>query len=198
MSVWLQGLDTQIFLLINRVWTHPWLDLFFVNITNLHHQKSLMYVLVPIGLAGWWLSKRKHAITVFFVLALTAALCDAFSYRALKPAVARPRPHHHIDSQAQVRVPYKPKSHSFPSNHAVTGFALARMVTWYHPGAHLWAWLAAGLVAYSRVYVGVHYPGDVIGGGIIGWLIATLLIKLVITRFYFLLPIYGYKRKLKK
>ncbi|MCB0385635.1 MAG: phosphatase PAP2 family protein [Bdellovibrionales bacterium] len=206
---WLQQADAKLFHLINNDLSHSALNTFFVAITNLHHQKIFMWGVVPAVLMGWWWFKRSHAIKVLVVMGLVAGLCDALSYRGLKPAFARPRPHQLAALQAReglpsngalapvVRVPYWPKSYSFPSNHALTGFALARLITWYHPTAHIWAWLVVGLVAYSRVYVGVHYPGDVVGGALIGWLIATLLIKWVITRFYFLLPIYGYKSSRK-
>lgn len=207
MLEWLQRLDAHLFFLINHQVTHSQLDGFFTGITNLHHQPAFAYGAAPVILLWWAWRQRSYAIKVFIVLGLVAGLCDSFSYRAIKPAVGRLRPHqayalgakfHSLKAPPELRVPYGPKSLSFPSNHALSGFALARILTWYHPTAHLWAWLVAGLVAYSRVYVGVHYPSDVVGGALLGLLVASILIRFVFRRFFFLLPFHeggGYRTR---
>jgi membrane-associated phospholipid phosphatase len=97
-------------------------------------------------------------------LALTSALVNA----VLKPLWGRRRPErvkHRVPFARRVRMP---KTRSFPSGHAASGFAFATGVASAAPvpGGLLTA--LAALVAYSRVHTGVHYPSDVVAGAVIG------------------------------
>ena len=67
------------------------------------------------------------------------------------------------------------KDASFPSEHATTAFALAAGIAVYRLRFGMVLLLLASVVAFSRVYVGVHYPGDVVGGAILGISIAAVL-----------------------
>jgi membrane-associated phospholipid phosphatase len=72
-----------------------------------------------------------------------------------------------------------PHSGSFPSGHATSAFACATVIAWQAPRLAFPSFLLAGAIAWSRVYVGVHWPLDVLGGGGLGILIATALLMLV-------------------
>jgi membrane-associated phospholipid phosphatase len=72
-----------------------------------------------------------------------------------------------------------PHSGSFPSGHATSAFACATVIAWFAPRFAFPAFLLAGAIAWSRVYVGVHWPLDVFGGADLGILIATALLTLV-------------------
>jgi undecaprenyl-diphosphatase len=73
-----------------------------------------------------------------------------------------------------------PHSGSFPSGHATAAFACATVLAWRVPRLAFPAFVLAGAIAWSRVYVGVHWPLDVFGGAALGILIATALLMLVI------------------
>jgi len=75
-----------------------------------------------------------------------------------------------------------PHDHAFPSGHAATSFAAATILTAAQPRwGPLW-FLFALAVGFSRVYVGVHYPLDIVGGAVLGIAVATALRRLVTTR----------------
>jgi undecaprenyl-diphosphatase len=83
----------------------------------------------------------------------------------LKLLVDRPRPHLH----PLVQVPADP---SFPSGHAATSFAGATMLAGFAPRLAPWLYLLAAAIAFSRIYVGVHWPLDVLAGAALGTLLA--------------------------
>jgi undecaprenyl-diphosphatase len=116
------------------------------------------------------------------VLALTmiaVALAD-WSATGLKALVDRERPPlRYAEPKPLVRVPHDA---SFPSGHAATSFAAATMLTFAFPRLAPLLLLLATAVAFSRIYVGVHYPLDVIGGAVLGVLVATALRLLVTGR----------------
>ncbi len=100
------------------------------------------------------------------------SLADALSYRVIKEYAFRKRPHH-IQEQtgAIVRVGYGPKSGSFPSNHAFSSMTVAVFLALlFRKYAFVFLFIAL-LNGYGRVYVGVHFPSDVLGGFVMGTLL---------------------------
>jgi undecaprenyl-diphosphatase len=73
---------------------------------------------------------------------------------------------------------HPPSTGSFPSGHSTTAFACATVIAWADPRLAAPVFVLAALVAWSRVYVGVHYPLDVVGGAALGVLVATALLRL--------------------
>jgi undecaprenyl-diphosphatase len=116
------------------------------------------------------------------VLALTViaiALAD-WSSMAIKALVDRPRPAlRYAEPKTLVPVPHDA---SFPSGHAATSFAAATMLSLAFPRFAPFLYVLAAAVAFSRVYVGVHYPLDVLGGALLGALVAIVLRTLVSRR----------------
>lgn len=92
-----------------------------------------------------------------------------------KSIVTRPRPHRVDPALFAARDVAMPASSSFPSGHAASGFAFAYAVGRHVPILALPVRLLAGAVAYSRVHLGVHYPGDVAVGSMAGSGIAALV-----------------------
>ncbi|HXZ57055.1 MAG TPA: phosphatase PAP2 family protein [Gaiellaceae bacterium] len=71
-----------------------------------------------------------------------------------------------------------PHSGSFPSGHAATAFACATVIAWTAPRLAVPAFVLAAAISWSRIYVGVHWPLDVLGGAVLGVLVATALLTL--------------------
>jgi undecaprenyl-diphosphatase len=116
--------------------------------------------------------KGKRGLLGALVLALTIAAADQTSAKLLKPLVQRPRPSATLeDSRPLFGVR---GSYSFPSVHATNSFAAALVIDAVFPGRRVAFLAAAGLVSYSRVYVGDHWPSDVIAGALLGALIGWL------------------------
>ena len=114
--------------------------------------------------------------SVFALTVIAVALAD-WSAMGLKALVDRPRPPlRYAEPKTLVPVPHDA---SFPSGHAATSFAAATMLAFAFPRLAPFLYVLAAAVAFSRVYVGVHYPLDVIGGALLGALIAVGLWLLV-------------------
>ncbi len=156
-------LDLSLFHLINQQLSNPYLDRFFITIT------SRDFWIVPLAAILIYLlffNARRGRI-VFVLLVLTISFTDSLSYRVLKPAIGRVRPCYALDS---VRVLENCGGRwSMPSNHAANFFAAATLLSLFYRRRRFTfftlAFLAGG---YSRVYVGKHYPGDVLAGALIG------------------------------
>jgi undecaprenyl-diphosphatase len=117
---------------------------------------------------------RRWGVLVLTVVAIAVA---DFAAAALKAIVDRPRP---FVRYAEPKVPVpRPHDASFPSGHAATSFAAATILSFAFPKAAPAFLLVAAAVAFSRVYVGVHYPLDVIAGAALGALVAIALRRLV-------------------
>ncbi len=116
----------------------------------------------------------------FFVALVTATLAaDGLSY-LLRQWIGRDRPPLvYAEPRPLVSVPH---SGAFPSGHAASAFAAATVIAWASRRLAVPAYLLATLVAWSRVYVGVHWPLDVIGGAALGTLVAIALLKLSAVR----------------
>ena len=115
---------------------------------------------------------------VLLMTFMAVALAD-WTAAAIKALVDRPRPPVRYPlPKTLVPLPHDP---SFPSGHAATSFACAATLARFAPrrSAVVVLSVLAALISFSRVYVGVHYPLDIIGGAALGALVATALRRLV-------------------
>ncbi len=122
---------------------------------------AVWLVLTAIG----WYRDRSRA-PAFWQAVTAIVLAFVLADLVLKPVVHRPRPFA-VVSGASV-IGSEPGEYSFPSGHAATCFAGAWALARAWPAAGPALWVLALLISYSRVYVGVHYPLDVIAGALIG------------------------------
>ena len=132
--------------------------------------------MLPMGLALWLFTRRVRALKVIVGICLCLAITDNFNARVLKPFFGRQRPPR-VMQDVQLRT----EDHyglSFPSNHAANTFAVATFLTLVYPWTFFAFFPLAFLVAFSRVYVGVHFPLDVFFGALLGVAIAHLFYRL--------------------
>jgi len=135
--------------------------------------------LSKIGVFGWVFLAIAFAAAVLlrrpqvFLLTLAAAVVADLVSRGLKDAVDRERPHL-PPGEPHTLVPL-PTDPSFPSTHAIVAFACAVSIALAVPRLAVPVLVLAAAIAYSRVYLGVHYPLDVIAGAALGALIAIAL-----------------------
>ncbi len=121
----------------------------------------------------------KQWIPVLLAITLLFVLCDQFSSHLIKPLVARPRPTHYPGIMEHVRTlfGYTGGKYGFISGHATNSFGFAIFSSllfknkFYTSVVFLWAFI----VAYSRIYLGVHFVSDILGGMISGLLIGYLV-----------------------
>ena len=170
--LWLAALDQAMFFWINLSWAHPLLDHLMVFITT----KQNMYL--PGGLLfGWllWKGGREGRAAALLVI-VAIALADQISASFLKPTLERIRPCKTLEGFRLLT--HCGGRYAFPSSHASNAAAVGTlMVGLWGRGKAVWIFLVV-LIGLSRVYVGVHYPGDVIGGWVLGILIGIALISL--------------------
>jgi undecaprenyl-diphosphatase len=146
------------------------LDHLFVWLSKLG-TLGLVWIAIALAIA---LLQRRPGLLVLVVAA--DGFADALSL-AVKSLVDRDRPPIRYPSpEPLVHVPH---DHSFPSGHAATSFACATVLSWSVPRLAVPLYLLAAAIAFSRVYVGVHYPFDVLGGAVLGVAVATALRLLV-------------------
>jgi undecaprenyl-diphosphatase len=162
----LRAVDVYLFHLINMQWHNSFFDWFMPFMTDL---KNFVYVLLALGLWILWKEKRTGLVLLIFV-GLTLAITDQFSSHLLKSWLGRIRPCHVLDNVRMLTDCNT--SYSFPSSHAVNIFAAAFFLSQPLKRFSPVFYGIAAVAGYSRVYIGIHYPFDVIGGAVIGLLIA--------------------------
>jgi len=156
--------DVAILHLLNHEWTFPWLNTAMPVFTDLHKLPLVRWALVPALTAGWLKWKGRRGLAVLLIAIAAVGATDLICHRVIKKTVHRTRP-----NIAGVSIERAPASgYSMPSNHAANAFAAAETVGSFEPLLLAPLLGIAALVAYSRVYVGVHYPSDVIVAALIG------------------------------
>ncbi|MCH5344109.1 MAG: phosphatase PAP2 family protein [Acetatifactor sp.] len=147
---------------LHRDWLDP-IMIFFSAIGN----GGLCWIAVSIVLACIPRT-RKCGFTMILGMAFTFV----FGNLIIKNIVARPRPCA-VDTSVTLLIPF-PSEYSFPSGHSANGFTAASIIFAYYHRTGVIALVIACIIAFSRMYLFVHYPTDILGGICIGILDAFL------------------------
>jgi len=179
-SLSLTAADTVLFSAINGAVASAWFDRLMLAASS-----KWAFVLPVTAAVVYALTRSGRRCLVLIILlgaVLVAPLDGSASF--IKKAVARTRPCTAVPDTRIVA--HCPGSPSFPSNHAANAFTLAALATAWRRRLGLLAFPYAAMIAYSRVHLGVHYPGDVAAGALLGTLYGTavgLLLHALATRW---------------
>jgi undecaprenyl-diphosphatase len=173
----LKALDQEVFLFLNNLHV-PVLDFFMYWLSD----KYIWFPFYLIMIIFIVYHFKTRAIYSIITLALVITACDRFTSGFMKPYFARLRPCHDPAIQDMIHlIAGCGGSYGFASSHAANAFGLA-MFFWLllkdkfkYTG---WIFLWASLVAYSRIAMGVHYPGDILTGSMVGALLAYVIFQI--------------------
>ena len=141
-----------------------WLDWFFIDLSRLG-QLGLVWVAIALVFAVVW---RRPSL--FLAVVVADVIADLLA-ELVKSVVDRHRPF-----EPQLGPPTS--THSFPSGHSATAFACATVLASLAPRWRVPFLILAALIAFSRLYNGVHYPTDVLAGSVLGVLVGLAVVRL--------------------
>lgn len=158
--------EIDLFRAMNLAGANGLLDSVMVLVTLL----GISYVIVLVCIPLWLRGKRDAAFDLVILVVVATILAEG-----LKLIIDRSRPSLELDD---VKTLVSASGPSFPSGHATRAFAAACLICFVEPRRYgVTALVIAALIAVSRVYVGVHWPTDVLAGGILGVLAAIAVVE---------------------
>lgn len=150
---------------------NPFLDKIMVFITKIGNMGTIWWLFALVLLA--LTENKKSPLKIILTLCVTGFLGEI----VIKSLVGRMRPSKSI-AQEQLLIK-KPKTYSFPSGHSSSSFAAALMIGFEYPVLSVPVFVLAPLIAFSRLYLRVHYPSDVLAGAFLGVICSSVINYLV-------------------
>lgn len=167
----IQHFDHSVLMFIHNNLLNPILDFIFPIITKLGSGGAIWIVFSIILIA----IKKYRKYGVMILLSLVVYLIVGSSI--IKPLVARPRPFMELDFINLIIK--EPSGYSFPSGHSMIAFSAAVILLFMNKKIGIIGIIAASIIAFTRVYLFVHYPSDIIAGAILGVVAGILSYKIV-------------------
>lgn len=168
--------DIQTFFMINLGASNAVLDFLFPILTTTKNWLPIYVFGVGVLLVRGYRDRQndgKRLVACALVLVGSVAVADQLSHRLLKEVIQRARPYEVL---ADVHKLVGSGGGSFPSNHALNSAVIAVILSTFFPRLRLLWWSYAAIIGLSRIYCGVHYPSDVLGGFLIGTAWAYLVL----------------------
>jgi len=153
----------------NGWWSSPVLDQVIPWVTYLgSHFAVVLFIIL-----NWILTKQRRILRH---LALLYAIQSGILY-GLKFLIQRQRPLYFLEMPSKLsRGPGEILDPSFPSGHALYAFMMATLLATWFPRYRIIFYVAAGFIGWTRIYLGVHFPTDVVVGGLLGYGITRLFL----------------------
>ena len=139
----------------------------FITIKENFYVTGLLCLLALLG------TYKNRGLVFIIAAGIAIGLTDAIGHNILKEGIQRVRPCH-ILPQDIIGMVSCSNSFSFPSNHAANSFCAATLLSLCFRNTTLMAFAFAMIICYSRVYLRVHYPSDILGGMVLGVLMGFL------------------------
>jgi undecaprenyl-diphosphatase len=169
--------DEHTFRVLNEDWVNPTLDRLLPFVTNgsNYNVPLLMAAIILIAVG------RLHGLRFVVLAVISVVIADAIGTHVFKYAFSRSRPCIALEGvRLLVGCTNLP---SFPSNHAVNSSVLATLTILHRPLLWLPAAAMVLLIGFSRIYVGVHYPLDILAGSALG-IVVALVLSAIMTRIW--------------
>jgi undecaprenyl-diphosphatase len=181
MFEWLEKIDRQLFLFLNGLHVE-WLDtvMWYISTIGIWFIPFIIFLLFAYKKGGW-----RFVAIIILGTAICILLSDRISVDLFKNVFERYRPTHNLEIRDLVHIVQDPNGEyyrggkfSFVSSHASTATAIGVFILLhFRKYGNSWYFILpfVALISYSRIYLGVHYPGDIIGGTLLGATIAFIV-----------------------
>lgn len=183
---WLEALDRELFLYLNGLHTE-WLDVIMWRLSQVAYSVPwFVFIFWRLNRAYGW----RKALAIVGGTGLVILLCDRISVELFKEQFERYRPSRNLELEGLVHLVrdsngnfYTGGWYGFVSSHATNFFGMAMYFFLWLKKDFRWVALVlllwACIVSYSRIYLGVHYPGDIVGGALLGVLLGWIAYRAI-------------------